>query len=89
MSFVYSTADTRERNSLSLYLHLVKCWSKTQDFSVPYLLCTLFCECLIKGLPTLVTSVTRTAADALNEKKAIITCQPSLPSYGRTEHQTC
>lgn len=82
MSFVYSTADTFERNSLPLYLHWLKCWSKTQGFSVPYLLCTLFSECLIKGLPTLVTSVMRTAADALNEKKAIITCQPSLQAMG-------
>lgn len=82
MSFVYSTADTLQRNSLPLYLHLLKCWSKTQDFFVPYLLCALFCGCLIKDLPTLVTSVTGTAVDALSEKKAIISCQPRLQAMG-------
>lgn len=89
MSFVYSTEDTFERNSLPLSLHWLKCWSKTQDFSIPYLLCTFFCECLIKGLPTLVTSVTRTAADAVNEKKAIITCQPSLQAVGEVNNRRC
>lgn len=85
MSFVYSTADTCERNSLPLYLHWLKCWSKTQDFSVPYLLCTWFSECLIKGLPALVTSVTRTAADALNEKKPSLLAKRSLQAMGASD----
>lgn len=81
MSFVYSTADTLgEIPSHSLYT----CQSagvKLKTF-VPYLLCTLFCECLIKKAYPPWSPVTRTAVDALNEKTAIITCQPSLQAMG-------
>lgn len=73
MSFVYLV--TLERSFLPLYLHLLKRWSKAwEELSVPYLLCTLFSVCLIKGLPKLVTYIMRANAFALKEKKTIITC---------------